>query len=494
MKNLLIHRASDKRRLITNIYILLMLFIFPLYTGFSGYTDITFSKYTFFVGATLLWLVGLVALSIIRKDMPKIPRIALIPGLAFVLAVLLSLLFSSYKTQALIGAGRYDGLVTLLLYAAIFLGISTFGALRKEYLYVFSASALICCIVAVLQIFRIDILFLFPQDTTYYDAHIRYTGEFLGTIGNTNLLSAMLCLAIPVTFVFPIISGKRHDCLLYIPLFFCVFTLAFSGVAGGAFALSVCALIAAPIFISSSKRLIWSLPPVAISFLAIALAQLLKTGNNALMVCACCCLAIALFVFHKYWHRKAVYSKKLRVIVICLIVVFIFAALAYVYLSPVQSGTVYEFSQVLHGNISDKFGSSRIEIWRKSLALVPEYPIFGSGPDTLALRLDLTFSRYDEATGKTFTTFVDNAHNEYLGHLVNLGVFGLACYLAILFSALYVSAKNTSNGLLLVISVAVLCYCVQSFFGLGLCIVAPLLWIFLGLIMSVNNTYSVEVT
>lgn len=494
MKNLLIPPASDKRCVITNFYILLMLFLFPLYTGFSGYTDITFSKYTFFVGATALWSAGLLALCIIKRDMPKIPKTALIPGLAFVLSALLSFLLSDYKAQALIGAGRYDGLVTLVLYAAIFLGISAFGQVRREYIYAFSAGASICCIIAVFQIFRIDLLSLFPQETTYYDANIRYTGEFLGTIGNTNLMSAMLCLAIPSSFVYPVISTKKLDCLLYIPLFLCVFTLTFSGVSGGAVALLVCAVLAAPIILSSVKRLIWALVPGAVSLLAIAIAVFVKSGGYYLVIFSCCALAIALLVFYKFNGINSVESKNLRKVIACIIIVCALAALVYVYFTPPDSGTIYELSQVLHGNISDKFGSSRIEIWRKSLALVPEHAVFGSGPDTLALRLNLTFTRYDEATGKTFSTFVDNAHNEYLGYLVNLGIAGLGCYLAILFSALNVSRKNSLSGLLPVLSAAVLCYCVQSFFGLGLCIVAPLVWIFLGLIMSVNNTYSAEVT
>ena len=42
---------------ITDGYIYLMLFLFPLFTGFEGYANITFSKYVFFVSASALWLI-----------------------------------------------------------------------------------------------------------------------------------------------------------------------------------------------------------------------------------------------------------------------------------------------------------------------------------------------------------------------------------------------------------------------------------------------------
>ena len=74
--------------------------------------------------------------------------------------------------------------------------------------------------------------------------------------------------------------------------------------------------------------------------------------------------------------------------------------LVFVYFSPAQEGTVYEISQVMRGNFNDKFGSSRILIWRESLALFGERPLLGGGPDTLALRVDVEFSRLVEETGK----------------------------------------------------------------------------------------------
>ncbi len=85
-------------------------------------------------------------------------------------------------------------------------------------------------------------------------------------------------------------------------------------------------------------------------------------------------------------------SKLRRAILITEFLVFLLC-LGLVYHRPWGDGTVYELSRVLHGEIRDSFGSSRIRIWKAVLALIPERPLLGGGPDTLALRLNVVFSR-----------------------------------------------------------------------------------------------------
>lgn len=150
--------------------------------------------------------------------------------------------------------------------------------------------------------------------------------------------------------------------------------------------------------------------------------------------------------------------------------------------SPGRSGTVYELSRILRGDFSPGFGSSRLGIWKETLALVPERPLLGGGPGTLALRVDIRFSRFVPETGQTLSTYVDNAHNEYLGFLADLGIPGLALYLGAMGRHLFllpaVAGPRVPWGCALV------CYWIQAFFGLGLCLTAPLLWLSWGLFLS----------
>ena len=52
---------------ITDVYLITMLLIFPLFFGFSGYAEITLSKYIFFLAATGLWLVALLVAAALRQ-------------------------------------------------------------------------------------------------------------------------------------------------------------------------------------------------------------------------------------------------------------------------------------------------------------------------------------------------------------------------------------------------------------------------------------------
>jgi len=153
-----------------------------------------------------------------------------------------------------------------------------------------------------------------------------------------------------------------------------------------------------------------------------------------------------------------------------------------VYDAPAEgSGTIWELSRVLHGDIRDAFGSSRVRIWRETLALVPEHLLLGGGPDTLSLRLDISFSRYVESSGVTLTAVIDNAHNVYLGLLADTGLLGLAGYLAAMVCSLFAARRRTGRIPLIL---ALLCCWIQDLFGLGLPITTPLMWVLWGLLLA----------
>ena len=145
--------AADIRSRVTNIYVSIMLLVFPLFPGFSGYSNITFSKYAFFVACTGLWLALIIFLSLRAPlSAPKL-RLHHWAALAYGLVCIVSWLFSPYRSESLIGAGRYDGLVTQLLYVGIFLGISVFGRLRRSHFLCLGLGLGLCSAVAIVQIF-----------------------------------------------------------------------------------------------------------------------------------------------------------------------------------------------------------------------------------------------------------------------------------------------------------------------------------------------------
>ncbi|MBR4954275.1 MAG: O-antigen ligase family protein, partial [Clostridia bacterium] len=126
-------------------------------------------------------------------------------------------------------------------------------------------------------------------------------------------------------------------------------------------------------------------------------------------------------------------------------------------------------------NISEEFGSSRIKIWSRSLRLFLEQPVLGSGPNTVFERMDITFSRFSPIKGDYVYTSVDNAHNEYLNLLVNLGVLGLVPFVAAQIIAL--TGKKKPKPCVY----GLLGYIVQSMFLFSICITAPYYWLLLGM-------------
>lgn len=485
---------GDGRKLITDIYISIMFLLFPLFVGFRGYEKITASKFCFFVIATGLWLLGLIILSLVQKKFEKKMRLHHIFALCFMGIVCISALLSPYGARTVLGAGRYDGLVSQLLYGCIFLGVSLFGHPRPRHFAMLGISAGLCCLVAVFQLFDINLFGLFPGDYSYYDKSIRYSGEFLGTMGNTNVLSELLCLAIPVLFILPVLSGSKHKLWTLLPLFPVVFVAVRANVSGGLVALVCCAAIGAPIVLHTPRRLRRALLMLAYCLVPAALAlafhpeyvgrEFSFSFDFAPLPLLCLLLAGLLVLSSIPLKKLRLEGKALRIVLFAVLGALAAFALTFVYFYPFSGGTVWELQQLLHGQADDSFGSSRILIWRECLAAWLRSPLIGHGPDTVSLVVDIDFSRYVEETGKTLRSSVDNAHNIYLGYLVNTGLAGAGTYISILLCGLvrWLSRLNSEGKSL--VGLALLCSAVQGFFALGLCLSAPLFWIMLGLLLS----------
>ena len=417
---------------VTDKYILVMLGLFPLYCGWRlhAYTAITASKLHFFLGATGLWFAAVVALLVIGAIRGERYSAELRPAhvamAAFLLAAVVSAALSEYGDLCLLGAERYDGLITLLPYGVVFFGVSLLAAPRRRYAWAMGFSATVCCVIAVLQLGGRDPFWLYPEGLNYYDKYEALNAPFLGTIGNSGLLAAYLCLAAPLLVTFAVLSKERRDTLLLLPGALSLSVLSVCDVDAGLLALAGTLLVTVPVAIRSRR---------------------------ASRIAACVSGGVTL------------------------------AGLGALYFWPGTSGTVYEMSRVLHGELSDDFGSHRGEIWKAGWQSFLEKPWFGGGPGTAAERFDIRWSRYIEALGRERVVVVGNAHNVYLGYLMNLGVFGGGAYIAAVICTLITWIRRRGeNALIPALGSAFLCYLIQDFFGLGLCLTQPMLWVVWGLL------------
>lgn len=412
---------NSSARKLTDKYIIAMLLLFPLWTGLEGYADITRWKFTFFAVFTGIWVALLIFFAVRERARPRCPKAFALLGAAFAVWAAVSALASGFGSRLLLG-WHYDGLLPMLLYLAAALGVASYGEWHDYYVNLLAVSVTLCCAVALMQLAGLNPLRLYPDGLDYYDSGVKYSGSFLGTMGNTNVLGSFLCLTCPL---FAYTALQRRG------------------------------------------RSLWLLAPAALSAAVLALS---RSEAGLVGALAALLLGVVYYVNQLGRRRAALMLLAAEAAAVCVF-------LAFVYFSPPEGGTLYELGELLHGRVRDSFGSSRVAVWREALRLFAARPVLGGGPGSFGLRSTLEFSRYVAESGITLTTRADNAHCEALEYLVDLGLPGCALYLSLAFFVF----RRWMRGALPAAGTALLAYFVQGLFSSGTCFVLPIVCIFSGL-------------
>ena len=418
-------RLTEK---MSDVYLALMLSVFLLWPGTDGYAKITAAKYRLFLILTLGYCAGTallyLELLVMRQHRPVSFRVlvrAVRPAewlmLGYVLCSLLSALLSPWREDTWLGLTRREGFLTLALYAAVFLMLGRLARPKKWLLDIFGAGMCLCCLLAIWQLAGENPLGLYPEGLSYYDTGKAYSGAYLGTIGNTDLLAAVMCAAAPAFFYG---AWKLRRYWLLAPLALCLTVSVWMDVSAGLLGTAAGLILPLPLALSGKKR------------------------------------------------------RAAAIIIGCGLLASFFAVL----LIPGLPGILGEAHALLHGRAEDTFGSGRVYIWRNVWQAVKERPLFGGGPDTLSRRITAYFERYDEAKNIVIRSGIDAAHNEYLNILANQGCFALLCWLGALgCSAVRFVRQAGERPAVLICGSAVLGYCVQAFFGISMCLSTPFLLI-----------------
>lgn len=420
------------------VFIVLMLTVFLFWFNSSGYGGITEAKLTMFniicggyVILTLILIPASLATEVISKQELKayikestwVQRLLLI----FLLLTVVSALISPYRSETWVGASRYEGVRTIAIYVLTAVFLSSFGKVKPWMAYLLGASVLCFSVISIIQLYGGNPFGLYPGDLNYFGAGVDYSGAYLGTIGNTDLVAGFLCVAITLLWVAVLrMKGKWRFALL-IPTAAALFVLLKMSVMAGLVGVFGGAVLSLPIVL-----------PVS--------------------------------------------AKARKIIAIALLVVFVLA-LVFLYIADIGGGMLHEAHELLHGNVSDTFGSGRIHIWKCVLEKIPDNLWFGTGPDTMSHAQLEAFTRYDPDKGVELVAEIDTAHNEYLNILFHQGIFALLAYLAalVLAAAKWIKHGNTALAAA-ACGAAVLCYCIQAFFGISMFLTAPFYWITLGLL------------
>lgn len=412
-----------------------------------------------------------------------------------------------------VGAGRYEGLPTQLCYGAIFLTLSLLRPKMKA-VSCCAAAGLLCMLGVTLgQYAGYNVLGFYPGRLS-----VRTNYEFQSTLGNIDMVAGVLAVLVPLTLGEWIHSGGRRGALLLPAGLGGVLMLLMMEVQSGLLAL-LCALwllcglllrcpecrargmaVLCGVMACVSLRLLlglpwldglqapWNLPtrPDAPLPLLSGTEPVVFPWHPVWWKFVPLLLCAPLGFLGARWRKRpgAATPLWLTLLLLALSVAFVLLLVALVEV-PASAGGLWELHEVLCGRAQDSFGSERLGVWRCTLEIARQHPLFGTGPDTFLA----VMSGYLKENGLRFRQLFDSPHNMLLAILVQNGAPALALFVLGM-AALIVSSARKKEGRAL--AAALLCFLTQGLFSFSLAIVSPIFWAAAGLAAGLDGTRQPE--
>lgn len=504
-------------KLLCNLYIIALTVVLPLYTG-GSYSQLGDNKYILFRNLSLLciglWLAASLAEGIrrmrdrrSREDLsgPETVNVGLeeasyqapvshrkalrlssvdICMLLYGGAVLLSACFSRYRETAWLGYTEwYMGAVSQLMFVGIYFFVSRCFGGEKYPVYSWIAAFFLVTVLGILHRFGLDPSGLMEP---FNSGDWEYS-HMLSTIGNINWFCGYCSVALAVPLGGYLKEEKPWKRgLLYLVSLLGLFLLFIQGsdmgiviMAAGVltcliwgireaavfrrtFALAggLCFLV--PVYgalgVSLGQEVIKALPADSIGWNVMNLGVWAPAG------------AVCLILWLLLWRLEGRGTEKLRKTVRAGITGTLLVA-------AVAAGILL----VADFSLDEMWGSGRGTLWRLSargfLRSGLLQKLIGVGPDCFAQYIYTIFSGEELffLTGRWAGAIFANAHNEWLNHLINLGIMGTGCYLAIFVCGIR-RYRSCLPGIL-----ALVMYGVASLTGFQQCLSTPLLFLMLGM-------------
>ena len=204
---------------LTRLYLLALCILLPLLPCIGGYQALGERTYRLFYLLTIGYLAALAIICLELAFVGKCTLRALLAPLwrrsrskLFLLLFLgwtiLSALFSPFEGTWL-GLGQHGGVLTTLLYGLLFLMVCAYGSWDFRFLHLLGGVVVFNAVIGLLQYAGLNPLYLYSDGTNFHDAFVLYNGAFLGTLGNVDLLSAFLCLTVPVFYSAFLLTGRK---------------------------------------------------------------------------------------------------------------------------------------------------------------------------------------------------------------------------------------------------------------------------------------------
>lgn len=485
-----------------NLFVLSMFTVFPVFM-----TDMLFNvrkdRLHYFVASTFVLLFFLIATYICMIDKEKWPKkiykmtVTDWAMIGFLAVCGLSSLFSKYGMESVTGEkGRDSGLLLMAMYVLCYFLITRYYKCKEFVFHVFTVTACVVCLIAVLHHFYVDPFKILERIKEEQQE------TFITTIGNKNLFSCFVCVAMPIMAVYLVRAKDIAMTVFYsiaVGISFMGLLVATSD--SGYFGLAAFMLVLFVYACGNFDRMFrYSLSIFAIllsgkvlRLISLIFDDKMKTIDTIpkllifdnrlyILIGAFAIITVVLYFCKKKYGEtpspKWVQRVATGFVVLCGLAVLI----PFIYFSFIDTTTdLGGLSKYLR--LNDKWGTHRGYAWIRSIILFKSNGIknmlIGSGPDTFGQMMKAVY-RQDmlDRHGSVF----DSAHNEYLNYLVTVGILGLGAYVTAIGSVLVRGFKRCKDSVpMIAILLVIISYSAQAMFNLAQPITTPYIFLFIAM-------------
>ena len=493
-------RVNGLLQELTNVYIIFILVLLPLYMK-ERMVMIGDAKYYFFRDVTVLFLIiALFALMLYgiaycleknRKNNAKKIRFSVQDFFVASYGVLsiTSCIFSQEKEIALWGyQDWYMGAFTQGVFVAIYFIVSRFYNGTEDLWKLAGVTAMVVFVLGILNRFQIDPLNIYEgmKENDWNRTHL------LSTIGNNNWYCGYISVTAGISIYFYNTINGKWRLLAGMATFLTYITLLTQGSESGYVLMAGIMGVLCYVSLDSREKFLRAWETILMFPLACVVLNVIHSINPKIMIMddegtegiwalwngwiIVLAVTAIVYIWLSYRHFKKMEEKKkmimpIRITMIVVVVVGLLALIGYV-----STGK------------NMNWGTGRGALWYVSIRCFLEgdwkQKLIGAGPDCFAPYVYNSYNINDmvQVSHRWKDIIYASAHNEWLNMLVTQGVLGLMAYLGIFVSGMVRCLKRIATQPILLLGLLMLAgYTANATFSFQHVMATPFAFVMLGM-------------
>ena len=172
---------------------------------------------------------------------------------------------------------------------------------------------------------------------------------------------------------------------------------------------------------------------------SVGLAVMILNGTRGAWVVFIILAIIYLWLIYRQYF---LYNKKVKIMLMAGLAIIILGLTTTKVVQDRTSLAIAEYSEWVSGNSEPSSIGLRLEMWKSGLqAINDHFPIMGYG----YRNTNIVASEFVDERVKEKISHFNHLHNDYLTHLMSMGILGLVSILILLFAPLSLFIKNSRN-------------------------------------------------